>query len=98
MPSHASQRFFESSKKASSPGSSKSPSVSGARVGGKTGTSDPDCCAEGSGTFASFVGIMPIDAPRWVIYVGIGNPKTPGTGGSLAAPAFSRIATRALSL
>jgi len=72
--------------------------VAGVRVGGKTGTSDAECCVEGSGTFASFVGIVPIDAPRWVIYVGVGNPTKAGTGGTIAAPAFSRVATRALAL
>jgi len=74
----------------------KAAAVSGARVGGKTGTSDPDCCVEGSGTVASFVGIVPIDAPRWVIYVGVGKPNKEGSGGTIAAPAFSRVATRAL--
>jgi len=76
----------------------KAAAVAGTRVGGKTGTSDPECCIEGSGTFASFVGIVPIDAPRWVIYVGVHNPKKEGAGGTIAAPAFSRIATRALAL
>jgi len=77
----------------------KAAAVPGVRVGGKTGTSDPDCCVEGShGTFASFVGIVPIDAPRWVIYVGVGEPNKDGSGGTIAAPAFSRVATRALSL
>jgi len=81
-------------------GTGRAAAVAGARVGGKTGTSDPDCCveAEGSGSFASFVGIVPIDAPRWVIYVGVGKPNKEGSGGTIAAPAFSRVATRALSL
>ena len=73
--------------------------VSGVRVGGKTGTSDdPDCeaCAQGPGLFASFVGIVPLDQPRYVIYVGVGQPREAGTGGTLAAPVFARIAARAL--
>jgi beta-lactamase regulating signal transducer with metallopeptidase domain len=76
----------------------KAAAVAGVRVGGKTGTSDPECCVEGSGTFAHFVGIVPIDAPRWVIYVGVGKPKKEGTGATIAAPAFNRVATRALGL
>jgi Penicillin binding protein transpeptidase domain len=43
----------------------KAAAVTGVRVGGKTGTSDdPDCasCVRGSGSFMSFVGIVPIDA------------------------------------
>ena len=78
----------------------KAASVPGVRVGGKTGTSDdPDCeaCAHGPGVFASFVGIVPIDQPRWVIYVGVGQPDKEGSGGTIAAPVFARIATRALA-
>jgi beta-lactamase regulating signal transducer with metallopeptidase domain len=79
----------------------KSAAVAGVRVGGKTGTSDDgDCesCAPSSGPFLSFVGIVPIDAPRWVIYVGVGKPNRAGSGGTIAAPVFSRVATRVLSL
>jgi beta-lactamase regulating signal transducer with metallopeptidase domain len=75
--------------------------ISGVRVGGKTGTSDdPDCeaCAHAPGVFASFVGIVPLDRPRWVIYVGVGQPSKEGSGGTIAAPAFARIAARALAL
>ncbi|HET7539367.1 MAG TPA: penicillin-binding transpeptidase domain-containing protein [Polyangiaceae bacterium] len=79
----------------------KAAAVPGARVGGKTGTSDDsDCetCPQGQGTFVHFVGIVPIDSPRWVIYVGVGKPEKAGTGGTIAAPVFSRVATRALGL
>ncbi|HYQ44795.1 MAG TPA: penicillin-binding transpeptidase domain-containing protein [Polyangiaceae bacterium] len=79
----------------------KAAAVAGVRVGGKTGTSDEDncaSCAPGGGTFASFVGIVPIDSPRWVIYVGVGKPSKEGSGGTIAAPAFSRVAKRALEL
>ena len=79
----------------------KGAAVAGARVGGKTGTSDDaDCesCVQGSGIVVHFVGIVPIDAPRWVIYVGVGKPNKQGSGGTIAAPAFSRVATRALAL
>ncbi|HWA72076.1 MAG TPA: penicillin-binding transpeptidase domain-containing protein [Polyangiaceae bacterium] len=78
----------------------KAARVEGVRVGGKTGTSDdPDCeaCAQGPGLFATFVGIVPIDAPKYVIYVGVGQPSAPGTGGTLAAPVFARLAARALA-
>ena len=78
----------------------KAAAVAGTRVGGKTGTSDDeDCasCAQGGGPFLSFVGIVPIDAPRWVIYVGVGKPNKEGSGGTIAAPVFSRVATRALA-
>ncbi|HEY3256186.1 MAG TPA: penicillin-binding transpeptidase domain-containing protein [Polyangiaceae bacterium] len=76
----------------------KAAAVAGVRVGGKTGTSDPDCCEGAGGMFANFVGIVPIDAPRWVIYVGVGKPNKEGSGSTIAAPAFSRVATRVLAL
>jgi cell division protein FtsI (penicillin-binding protein 3) len=78
----------------------KAARVEGVRVGGKTGTSDdPDCeaCAQGPGLFATFVGIVPIDQPKYVIYVGIGQPSAKGTGGTLAAPVFARLAASALA-
>ena len=65
--------------------------IAGMRVAGKTGTSD------GERIFASFVGVVPADRPRYVVYVGIGLGKGDGGGGSHAAPAFARIAARALS-
>lgn len=74
--------------------------VAGARVGGKTGTSaEEDCenCARVRGLFATFVGIAPIDQPRYVIYVGVGEPTKPGTGGTIAAPVFARLAARLLA-
>ena len=79
----------------------KAAAVAGVRIGGKTGTSDDeDCesCAQGGGTFVHFAGIVPIDAPRWVIYVGVGKPNREGSGATIAAPVFSRVATRALGL
>jgi cell division protein FtsI (penicillin-binding protein 3) len=82
-------------------GSGKAAAVSGVRVGGKTGTSDPDpdceLCPHGVGAFANFVGIVPIDQRRWVIYVGVVDSKKEGGGATIAAPVFARIATRALS-
>jgi cell division protein FtsI (penicillin-binding protein 3) len=56
----------------------KSATISGRARGRKTGISDDaDCesCPQGHGTFVHFVGIVPIDAPRWVIYVGVGKPN-----------------------
>jgi cell division protein FtsI (penicillin-binding protein 3) len=70
----------------------KGAQLAGVRVAGKTGTSD-----DSSGIFASFVGIVPADAPRYVIYVGVGAPKREGSGATIAAPAFARIASRALT-
>lgn len=70
----------------------KGAQLGGVRVAGKTGTSD-----EVDASFATFVGIVPADAPRYVIYVGIGA-KGELSGGKHAAPAFARVAQRALAL
>jgi len=82
-------------------GNGKAAAVSGVRVGGKTGTSDPspDCgvCPHGVGAFANFVGIVPLDARGWVIYVGVADSQKEGNGGTIAAPVFARVAKRALS-
>jgi cell division protein FtsI (penicillin-binding protein 3) len=69
--------------------------VAGVRVAGKTGTSEWSVPG-GDGIYASFVGIVPADHPRFVIVVGVEGPREGGTGGSVAAPTFARVATRAL--
>jgi cell division protein FtsI (penicillin-binding protein 3) len=69
----------------------KAARVAGVRVAGKTGTSDTGAI------FANFVGMVPADRPRFVIFVGVSAPSREGSGGTIAAPLFSRIATRALS-
>jgi beta-lactamase regulating signal transducer with metallopeptidase domain len=66
--------------------------VDGARVSGKTGTSE-----DGRSLYASFVGFVPSREPRWVVYVGIDAPKDRGYAGKTAAPAFARIVTRMLA-
>ena len=49
------------------------------------------------GAFANFVGIVPLDARGLVIYVAVADSKKEGTGGTIAAPIFARVAKRALS-
>lgn len=66
--------------------------VDGARISGKTGTSE-----DGRALYASFVGFVPSREPRWVVYVGIDAPKDRGYAGKTAAPTFSRIVTRMLA-
>jgi len=46
--------------------------------------------------YASFIGIVPAETPRYVILVGVMDPRGNGTGGAVAAPVFAKIAARAL--
>lgn len=66
--------------------------VAGVRATGKTGTATFD---DDDTTFAAFVGAVPANAPRLVVYVGVKTSARGYTGGSVAAPAFARIVTRA---
>jgi cell division protein FtsI (penicillin-binding protein 3) len=74
--------------------------VPGYRVAGKTGTAQKvDAVTGGYSSdkrVASFVGFLPVEAPRLVILVAIDEPKKGVYGGLIAAPVFSRIATQAM--
>jgi cell division protein FtsI (penicillin-binding protein 3) len=69
--------------------------VAGYRVAGKTGTGKR--LIDGKYTsynYGSFIGMAPAENPRFVIAVSADVPK--GTGGDVAAPAFSKMMTFAL--
>jgi cell division protein FtsI (penicillin-binding protein 3) len=68
--------------------------LAGTRVAGKTGTAEWE--SPSGGIYASFVGIVPADRPRFVILVGVEGPREGGYGGTVAAPAFARVASRVL--
>ncbi len=75
--------------------------VAGYKVCGKTGTAIKHDPKRGGyikgGYVVSFAGFMPADDPAFVCYVVIDEPMTtevPRYGGSIAAPIFSKIATR----
>ncbi len=72
--------------------------IDGVRVAGKTGTGElPELRPGEERTYATFVGAVPADRPRFVILIGVEAPKGGGYGGGkVAAPAFARIASRAI--
>lgn len=77
--------------------------AAGYRVGGKTGTAEK---LGGNGGYqadskmASFVGVFPVDDPRYVVLVMVDDPKGTkktfgyATGGWVSAPAAGRIISR----
>jgi cell division protein FtsI/penicillin-binding protein 2 len=84
----------------SSQGTAIQASVSGFKVAGKTGTAKKYNPAGGyfqNRYTVSFAGMLPADNPAFVCVVVIDDPrssKTTPAGGTIAAPAFSRTATR----
>lgn len=73
--------------------------VPGYQVAGKTGTAaKPDSVGGYSRSryVASFVGLVPASRPRIVIMVSVDEPRRTIWGGTVAAPAFQRIASFAL--
>ena len=82
-------------------GTAQKACVAGYKVCGKTGTAvfhDPKRGGYINGSYVvSFAGFMPADDPAFVCYVVIEDPKTTEVtryGGTIAAPIFSKIATR----
>ena len=70
--------------------------VQGVRIGAKTGTSqimNPETNSYEDGTvLASTLAIVPLDKPKYIIYVAAGNPKGDTQWGSnIAAPAIGKI-------
>ncbi|MBR6471696.1 MAG: penicillin-binding protein 2, partial [Victivallales bacterium] len=88
-------------------GTGRRAAVPGYEVAGKTGTAqlwinadkEKGILGHYSSTeyFASFVGFVPADQPRFLLLVSIDNPKEGAhTGGAAAAPVFQKIAARTL--
>ena len=75
-------------------GTGTSAAVPGYEVAGKTGTAQkPGPHGYTTGKYvASFVGFVPASRPRLVILVSVDEPTTAIWGGTVAAPAFQKIA------
>ncbi len=74
--------------------------VPGFRVAGKTGTAQKVDAVTGGYSadkrVGSFVGFLPVEAPRVVILVTIDEPEKGIYGGLTAAPVFSRVAAQTM--
>lgn len=74
-------------------GTGKNAAIPGYRVGGKTGTgqrANPDCnCYTGGGYYHTFVGMAPIEDPKYVVAIAITDPSASVGGG--ASPLFSTV-------
>ncbi|RKZ26728.1 hypothetical protein DRQ20_02240 [bacterium] len=81
-------------------GTAKNAKIPGVRVGGKTGTAQK----AGKGGYmewkfvSSFVGIVPLDNPKFVIGIFIDEPQKGHLAGIVAAPLFREIARRLIHL
>lgn len=83
--------------------------VANFEVAGKTGTTQKLVEVENSRgskyktyssekVIASFAGFVPAYDPKFVLVVAYDEPEAPASGGSVAAPSFARIATKALAV
>ncbi len=80
-------------------GTGKPAQVIGYPVAGKTGTAQKVVVGQGyvKGQYiSSFVGFIPVNDPKYVIFVAVDNPRTKYYGAEVAAPLFSRLASYAV--
>lgn len=70
--------------------------VPGYSTAGKTGTAQAVVNGRYSGYIASFIGMVPYEHPRYVIYVKVEQPQDAIYGSVVAAPAFDAIAKAAM--
>ncbi len=78
-------------------GTGKRAAINGYRVAGKTGTAESADGAGGlSATVASFVGVVPAEAPQIAVGVVVYKPTSGFYGGTIAAPVFHDVASFAL--
>jgi len=79
-------------------GTGRRADIPGYWPGGKTGTANQARGGEYRYYAASFIGMFPIDSPRYVIAVRVMNPDGKAWGGYVAAPIFREVAIAIVSL
>ena len=88
-------------EKVVSEGSGKLAQIDGYRIAGKTGTAEK--LKDGGGYaaneyIASFVGVAPVDKPRFIVLIMIDTPSSAYYGSQIAAPVFRDIMQQTLLL
>ena len=80
-------------------GTGKQARIPGLEVGGKTGTAQKaDKSGKyGAGRVGSFVGMIPIEEPRYLICVLLDEPTKVQYGGVIAAPVFRHVALNTMA-
>jgi cell division protein FtsI (penicillin-binding protein 3) len=80
-------------------GTGKQARIPGLVVGGKTGTAQKaDATGKyGKGRVGSFVGMLPIDNPRYLVCVLLDEPTKAQYGGVIAAPVFRHVAMNTMA-
>lgn len=72
--------------------------IDGLTVGGKTGTAQKASGdSYGAGRVASFVGMVPVEEPRYLVVVMFDEPEKNQYGGVVAAPIFKNVALHAMA-
>lgn len=81
-----------------SSGTGRRARIAGLVVGGKTGTAQKASGdAYGAGRVASFVGLLPVEKPRYLVVVVLDEPVKNQYGGAVAAPVFKNVALRTMA-
>lgn len=72
--------------------------IPGISVGGKTGTAQKaDEGKYGKGRVSSFIGIAPLDNPKYLVITMVDEPQKSSYGGVVAAPVFRQVVSRAMA-
>ena len=79
-------------------GTGKRARIPGISVGGKTGTAQKaQAGGYGAGRVSSFIGIAPLENPRYLVITMIDEPQKSSYGGVVAAPVFRHVVSRTMA-